>query len=283
MAGMVVAALVLVGVAAHAQTVDGTLAKIKSSGTLTIGYRESSPPFSFLGADKRPTGYSIDLCLHAASAIQKALGLADLKINWVPVTPENRLQAVAQGKVDIECGSTTASLSRHEQVDFTLTTFVDGGGLLVKRDLDLRGPGDLAGKKIAVASGTTTEKNLNDFLKKEFVAAQIVKVKDHAEGMAAMDGGKADAYASDRGILVGLVVKSGDLKRYGLANVIFSYEPYAFMVRRNDAAFRLVVNRALAELYRSTSIVQIYDKWFGALGKPGTALLAMYQLNALPE
>ena len=281
--GVAVAALVLVGTAAHAQELDGTLKKIKSSGTMTIGYRESSPPFSFLGPDKRPTGYSIDLCMHAAAAVQKALGLADLKLNWVAVTPESRIPAVTQGTVDIECGSTTASLSRQEQVDFTLTTFVDGGGLLVKRDADLRGVADLAGKRIAVASGTTTEKMLNDFLKKEFVAAQIVKVKDHAEGLAAMDRGQADAYASDRGILVGLAVTSGDMKRFGLANVIFSYEPYAFMVRRNDAAFRLVVNRALADLYRSAKIVPIYDRWFGALGKPGTAIQAMYQLNALPE
>ena len=260
-----------------------TLAKIKSSGTLAIGYRESSVPFSFTGPDKRPTGYSIDMCLYIASAVQKAVGLADLKIHWVPVTPENRIQAVAGGTVDIECGSTTASLSRQEQVDFTLPTFVDGGSLLVKRDSSLKGLGDLAGKKIAVASGTTTEKALADFLKSEFVSVQTVKVKDHAEGLAALDSNKVDAYASDRGILVGLAVASGDVKKFGLANVVFSYEPYAFPVRRNDSAFRLVVIRAIADLYRSAKIVPIYDKWFGAFGKPSVAIQAMYQLNALPE
>jgi ABC-type amino acid transport substrate-binding protein len=282
--GLVLAA-VLTAVAhsgpAYAQ--GDTLAKIKSSGTLTIGYRESSVPFSFTGQDKRPTGYSIDMCLYIASFVQKAAGLADLKVNWVPVTPENRIQAVAGGSVDIECGSTTASLSRHEQVDFSLPTFVDGGSLLVKRDSSLRGLGDLAGKKIAVASGTTTEKALADFLKGEFVSVQTVKVKDHAEGLAALDGNKVDAYASDRGILVGLAVASGDVKKFGLANVVFSYEPYAFPLRRNDAAFRLVVNRAIADLYRSAKIVPIYDKWFGAFGKPSVAIQAMYQLNALPE
>jgi ABC-type amino acid transport substrate-binding protein len=283
--GLVLAA-VLAAVAhggpAQAQD-DGTLKKIKTSGTLTIGYRESSVPFSFLGQDKRPTGYSIDLCLYVASFVQKAVGLADLKVNWVPVTPENRIQAVANGTVDIECGSTTASLSRQEQVDFTLQTFVDGGSLLVKKDSSLRGLGDLAGKKIAVAPGTTTEKALADFLKSEFVSAQIVKVKDHAEGLAALDSNQVDAYASDRGILVGLAVASGDVKKFALANVVFSYEPYAFPVRRNDAAFRLVVNRALADLYRSAKIVPVYDKWFGAFGKPSVAIQAMYQLNALPE
>ena len=124
--GTLVAALVTPGLA-PGQELEGTLKKIKTAGTLTIGYRESSPPFSFLGGRQAPIGYSIDLCRHVARAVQQQLGLADLKLNWVPVTPETRVEAVAQGTVDIECGSTTASLSRQEKVDFSLTTFVDGG------------------------------------------------------------------------------------------------------------------------------------------------------------
>jgi ABC-type amino acid transport substrate-binding protein len=266
-----------------AQELDGTLKRIKTSGTFTLGYRESSPPFSFLGPDQRPRGYSIDLCLQVAATVQKTLGLADLELKWVAVNPETRLQAVAQGTVDIECGSTTASLSRQEQVDFSLPTFVDGGGLLITRESNLRGLGDLAGKRIAVAAATTTEKALAEFLAAEFIAAQTVIVKDHAEGLAALKGGKADAYASDRGILVGLALTAPDPKAFALSTVVFSYEPYAFPVRRNDAAFRLVVNRALAGLYRSPRIGSIYDRWFGMLGKPSTALQAMYRLNALPE
>jgi ABC-type amino acid transport substrate-binding protein len=269
--------------AAFAQDVDGTLKKIKASGTLTLGYRESSPPFSFTGPDKRPAGYSIDLCLQVAAAVQKSLALSDLELSWVPVTPESRIEAVKRGTVDIECGSTTASLSRQEQVDFSLMTFVDGGGLLVTRESNLRTVGDLAGRRVAVASGTTTERALADFLKAEFISAQTVSVKDHGEGLAALQAGKVDAYASDRGILVGLAVTAPDPKRFALSSVAFSYEPYAFMVRRNDAAFRLLVNRALAEVYRSGRIGPIYDRWFGALGKPSLALQAMYQLNALPE
>jgi ABC-type amino acid transport substrate-binding protein len=265
------------------QELDGTLKKIKTSGTLTIGYRESSPPFSFLGADKRPIGYSIDLCLHVAAAVQKKLGMTNLNLAWVPVTPESRIQAVAQGKVDIECGSTTASLSRQEQVDFSLMTFADGGSLLTMQSSNLRGVGDLAGKKIGVAPGTTTEKALSDFLKAEFINAQTVPVKDHAEGLAALEGGKVDAYASDRGILMGLALTTSDPKRFAIANTVFSYEPYAFMVRRNDAAFRLTVNRALAELYRGSQIGGIYDRWFGMFGKPSGAYQAMIRLNGLPE
>ncbi len=278
----------LMAVVVHAspaagQDLDGTLKKIKTSGTFTIGYRESSPPFSFKGQDQRPMGYSIDLCLHVASAVQKQLGLADLKLSWVPVTPETRIPAVVKGTVDIECGSTTASLSRQEQVDFSLMTFVDGGSLLTTSAANLRSVNDLGGKRVAVAPGTTTEKALAEFLKAEFITAQTVLVKDHAEGLALLEAGKVDAYASDRGILVGLALTSGDPKRFALANVIFSYEPYGFMVRRNDAAFRLVVNRALADLYRSGRVGPIYERWFGAFGKPSTGLQAMYKLNGLPE
>jgi len=264
------------------QELDGTLKKIKESSAFTLGYLTSAPPFSFPGPDKRPVGYSIDLCTHIASRIQKQLGI-NLKLTWVPVTTENRIDMVASGKVDIECGTSTASLSRQERVDFSLMTFVDGGGLLTKKDLVLGAVADLADKRIAVIPGTTTETALSKFLKEEFVSVQLVRVKNHVEGLAAIEKGSADAFASDRSILVGLAVTSKDPSRFALPNILFSYEPYGFMVRRNDAAFRLAVNRALAGLYRSGDIVAIYDRWFGAFGKPSQAIQAMYLLNGLPE
>ena len=275
-------ALVLAG-GVLAQELDGTLKKIKTSGTLTIGYLTSAPPFSFPGPDKRPVGYSVELCMRVASEIQKQLALENLKLNWVPVTTENRIAMVAQGKVDIDCGTTTASLSRQEQVDFSLMTFVDGGGLLTTSDVNLRSTADLENKRIAVISGTTTERALIKFLKDDFITAKLVPVKDHLEGLAAIDKGVAEAFASDRGILIGLAVTSKDPTRFSLANVIFSYEPYGFMVRRNDGAFRLAVNRALAGIYRSGEISSIYERWFGAFGKPTPAIQAMYLLNGLPE
>lgn len=282
MLGASLAALVFAG-PAQGQELNGTLKKIKTSGTFTIGYRESSPPFSFIGPEKRPIGYSIDLCTRIAGAIQQQLGMTDLKLKWIPVTIENRIQLVAQGKVDIECGSTTASLSRQEKVDFSLMTFVDGGSLLTTSDANLRGLSDLTGKRIAIVPGSTTEKSLAEFLKKEFIVVQWVRVKDHSEGFAALEKGEAEAYASDRGILIGLAVTSKDPKRFALANFVFSYEPYGFIVRRNDADFRLAVNRALAGLYRSGEVLPIYDRWFGAFGKPSPELQAMYLLNGLPE
>jgi glutamate/aspartate transport system substrate-binding protein len=264
------------------QELDGTLKKIKESSTFTLGYLTSAPPFSFPGPDKRPVGYSIDLCTHIASKIQQQLGI-NLKLNWVPVTTENRLEMVASGKVDIECGTSTASLSRQERVDFSLMTFVDGGGLLTKKDFNLRAVADLTDKRIALIPGTTTETALSKFLKEEFVSVKYVPVKNHVEGLAAVEKGLAEAFASDRGILAGLAVTSKDPSFFALPGILFSYEPYGFMVRRNDAAFRLAVNRALAGLYRSGDIAPIYDRWFGGFGKPSQAIQAMYLLNGLPE
>jgi len=274
--------LVLAG-PAFGQDLDGTLKKIKTSGTFTIGYREAAPPFSFPGPDKRPVGYSIDICMHVAGEIQKQLGIDNLKLNWVPLTAENRIDMVAQGKVDIECGTTTMTLSRQERVDFSLMTFIDGAGLLTTAGVNWRGAADLADKRIAVIPGTTTEKALSDVLKKEFITVQTIKVKDHLEGIAAVEKGSADAFASDRGTLAGIALTSKDPGRFALANVVFSYEPYGLMMRRNDAAFRLAVNRALAGLYRTGGIVPIYERWFGAFGKPSEAIQAMYLINGLPE
>jgi len=264
------------------QELTGTLKKIKESKTFTLGHLESAPPFSFPGPDKRPVGYSIDLCKHVAAGIQKQLGVS-LKLNWVPVTTQNRIDMVAQGKVDIECGTTTATLSRQERVDFSLMTFVDGGSLLLSAGTKLGSVQDLSGKRIGVIPGTTTEKALAKFLKGEFVTAEIVKVKDHVEGRTALEKKEVDAFASDRGILIGLAVTAKDPDRFDLAEILFSYEPYGFMVRRNDADFRLAVNRALAELYRSGEIAPIYERWFGSFGKPTPAIQAMYLLNGLPE
>jgi len=279
--GLWLMTLIVVG-STMGQELDGTLKKIKESGTFTLGYLTSAPPFSFPGPDKKPVGYSVDLCTQIASKIQQQLGV-NLKLNWVSVTTDNRLEMVAAGKVDIECGTTTASLSRQERVDFSLMTFVDGGGLLTKADFNLRAVADLADKRIAVIPGTTTEAALSKFLKEEFVTVQLLRVRNHVEGLAAVEKGLAEAFASDRGILAGLAVTSKDPSSFALPNILFSYEPYGFMLRRNDAAFRLAVNRALAGLYRSGGIVEIYDRWFGAFGKPSQAVQAMYLLNGLPE
>jgi glutamate/aspartate transport system substrate-binding protein len=273
----------LAGTTVQAQTLTGTLKKVQDSGTLTIGYRENALPFSYAGSDGKPAGYSIDLCQEIAVAVQQELKLANLAVRWVPVTPDNRIDAVASGAVDIECGSTTASLSRQEKVDFTLMTFVDGASLLIAEGSGVRALGDLNGKRVGVVPGTTTERAVGDFLRGQALTATLVPVKDHDEGLAALQTSKIEAYASDRTILIGLALQARGTARYALIPDDLSYEPYGFMLRRDDSAFRLVANRALARIYRSGAIGAIYAKWFGALGKPTPALVLMYALQGLPE
>jgi ABC-type amino acid transport substrate-binding protein len=275
--------MVLGSATAHAQTRTGTLKKIMDNGTLTIGYRENALPFSFTGSDGKPAGYSIDLCKEIAISVGQELSLPNLTVNWVPVTPENRVDAVASGTVDIECGSTTASLSRQEKVDFTLMTFVDGASLLIAEGSGLHTLNDLAGKRIGVVPGTTTERAVADFLRATKLTATVVPMKDHDEGLAALQTNKIEAYASDRTLLIGLVLQARGTSRYAIVSDDLSYEPYGFMVRRDDSAFRFVANRTLARIYRSGAIGQLYAKWFGSLGKPTPALVLMFALQGLPE
>jgi len=274
--------LVLAGPATAAD-LEGTLKKIKSSNTITLGYRDSSRPFSFVGDDGKPAGYSVDLCSRIAASVGKELALPSVQVKWIKVTVADRMQSVANGTIDLECGSTTASLSRQEQVDFSLMTFIDGGSLLVTDASRIRGVSTLGGNRVAIIPGTTTEKSLNDALKKHGVTATLVPVKDHAAGVAALDSGAADAYASDRVLLIGIGRTSKDPAKLSLVEEFFSYEPYGLMLRRGDAGFRLSVNRALAALYRSGDVAPIFEKWFGSMSTAGPLIGAMYAINGLPE
>ena len=281
--GLVMTAILTAATTSHAQALTGTLKKVNDTRTLTIGYRETALPFSYTGSDGKPAGYSIDLSQEIAIAVQQELRLPSLAVRWVPVTPENRVDAVANGTVDIECGTTTASLSRQEKVDFTLMTFVDGASILIPEGSGIRVAADLTGKRIGVVKGTTTEKVMAEYLREQSIGATLVPAKDHDEGLAALQASRVDAYASDRVILVGLVLQARGTQRYVLIPETLSYEPYAFMIRRDDSAFRLVANRTLARIYRSGAIGAIYAKWFGALGRLTPALLLMYAVQGLPE
>jgi ABC-type amino acid transport substrate-binding protein len=268
---------------AGGQELQGTLKKIRDSGTIVLGYRDSAVPFSFLSPEKQPVGYSVDLCRRVAGGIQQQLRMSELKISWMPVASDTRIPMVANGSVDLECGSTTQTLSRMEQVDFSIMIFMDGGSFLVRANSSINTIADLASKKVAVIPSTTTQTALADALQKNFTSAQIVPVKDHSDGLAALESGAADAYASDRTILVGLAVTSKDPSKLALSEQGFSYEPYGLVMRRNDSAFRLAVNRVLVNIYRGQQIVEIYNKWFGAFGRPTPLLQAMFLINAIPE
>lgn len=281
--GCALALFLAAGPAARAQSPGGTLDKIATSGTIVLGHRTGSVPFSFLDPKKDPAGYSVDICRHVVTSLQQQLKLKDLKIKWVQVTAETRIPAVTKGEIDLECGTTTATLGRQSTVDFSNLIFVDGGGVLLRSDDPAEKVSDFNGKRIAVTAGTTAEERLPGALKARKINAQMVVMKTEKEALEALEGGKVDAYANDRVVLFGLALQGKDPSRLAMLNADFSYEPYALMMRRNDAAFRLAVNRALARLYASDAIGQIYERWFGKFGAPGALLLAMYYLNAIPE
>lgn len=267
-----------------AQPLTGTLKKISDSGIFTIGYRDDSKPFSYLDSSGNPIGYSIDLCRRIAAATRESLGLSDLEIKFVKVSAQDRIDAVESGKVDIECGATTITLSRQEKVDFTLMTFVTGGSLLSKASDPVRMTGDLAGKSVAVLKNTTTLGALKEYLRQSLVDAKIVEVDTGLEGMELLETGKVQALARDQVVLIGQVLRTVNPKDYVLSEDLFSFEPYAFMVRRNDAAFRLMTSRSLAQLYRTEQYQPLYNKWFGSAGvRPSPVLAAMYKMQSLPE
>lgn len=259
----------------------GTLKKIRDAKSISLGYRTDSPPFSFNGPDGQPAGYSVDLCKRVAASIERTLG-GTIAIKWVQVTAANRFDQVANGNVDLECGNTTVTLGRQERFDFSNLTFVDGGAVLVLSETKLGRLADFAGKTIGVKPGTTTETALKGALKERLIDAKIVNVKDDAEAIAALNDKRIDGYAADRVVLVGTVITGQSGVKYTLVQDEFSFEPYGLMMRR-DPAFRLAVNRALAQIYRSGAIGDIFGRWLAPLGKPGPLLSAMYFLNAIPE
>lgn len=279
---LLLAALLLIGPASAAD-LDGTLKKIKSSNTITLGYREDARPFAYVGDDGKPAGYSVDICTRIAATIAKELGLFNLQTKWVKVTPENRIASVANGTVDLECGSTTASLSRQEQVDFSLMTFVDGASVLMRASDSMRRLGDFGGKKIAVLSGTTTETGIRQTLDKMRVDAQLVPVKTRAEGLEMLDKGSVDGLVSDRVALFGAAATAANPTSYRLLDDIYTVEPYALPLRRGDSDFRLAVDRSLAGLYREGGIAEIYGKWFGRLGPAPAIMEALYLLQGYAE
>jgi ABC-type amino acid transport substrate-binding protein len=276
-------AVALASSPALAQRAPDTLAKIKAAKSITVAFSGDSLPFSYVESDNQPAGYSIDLCKRVIASIGRTLGMQDIKINWIVDTVPNRIAMIKSGKADLECANTTASQARMNEVDFSNLIFVDGGGFLVRADSPINGFGDLAGKSVGVISGTTTEKRLNEMLKVRLVDAKVVKVKDGVEGVAMLESKAVDAFASDKIKLVGLAAQAKNPNSFAMLAEDLSFEPLAFMVPRNDSAFRFEVNKALTQVYLSGEIEPIFGKWLGKLGRPSGLLAAMYLLNSIPE
>ncbi len=271
--------------AASAQTQvpsNSRLKAVASTKTIKVAYRADARPFSFVNDKKQPVGFSVDLCKLVVRSIQGQLGLADLKIEWVPVTVQTRFSAVASGKADMECGSSTVTLGRMKEVDFSSFIFVESTGIIVAKAANIGKFADMAGKKIAVASGTTNEKAVVEQLKLQKIDATVVPVKDGSEAIAALESGKADAFASDKLLLVGANLK--DPQAYMMLPDDLSVEPYAVVVPRGDWALRLAVNTGLAQIFRTGTVVAIFNGWFGQVGlQMSPVLRIMYGLGSLSD
>lgn len=261
-----------------------TLDRIKASGTITFAYDENAAPFSLRQRNGQVRGYSVELCEQLAAGIGRALGRSDLKVVWKPVNTQSRIEEVASGRADAQCGTASITLSRMEKVDFSVPIFVDGGSALVRGGTNApTSVAELAGKRIAVMQGTTTEAALGRALGLAGAKATMVPVKDGDQGIAALLDGKVDAYASDRMLLTQL--RASHARGGTLAFIAddFSFEPYGLVVPRNDADFRLLVNRTLVGLYKSGAIDPLFIRWLAPYGTPGPLLNAMFYLNSLPE
>jgi len=279
--GALSVAAVLLAWGALTDASASTLDRIKQEKAIRIAYREDAPPFSYKDKIGEPTGFLVDLCREVAKKLADQLHLASLNVVYVPVTAADRFEAIQQQKADLLCEPTSATLSRREVVDFSIPTFVDGASLMIRAD----GPHDLkamAGKKIGVLGGTTTEESLRDSLKAAGITSDIIPAKTHADGVAMLDDGKISAYFADRSILVSLIKDSKAPGKLMLAENYLSVEPYALALPRGDEEFRLAVDRALSHIYRGGEIGPLFKRTFGD-AKPGQVLGTLYLITGLPD
>ena len=266
---------------APAQELDGRLKQIYQTGTIKLAYRSDANPFSFVSLQGQPDGYTIDLCKFIASSLERQLN-NKLTIEWVPVNSQNRFDSIAAGVADIECGASSVSFARMARVDFSSFIFMENTGLMVRINSGISSFGDLKGKKIAVIIGTTNETAVTKEVQRRQLQTAVIRVKDRREGITALRTGAVDGFASDKLLLIGAPAADG--ADYKMLPENLSTEPYALALPRGDWRFRAAVNKALSQLYSSPQILDIYRKWFAALGeRPDLLRAAVYILGTIPE
>jgi glutamate/aspartate transport system substrate-binding protein len=246
-----------------AQELTGTLKNIKETGAITIGYRDSSIPFSYLDDNQKPVGYAIDICYKIVDAVKKELKLDKLEVKLNPVTSATRIPLMANGTVDLECGSTTNNAERQKQVSFTNTHFLTASRFVSKKANNIKSIDDLKGKSVVSTSGTTNIKQLNEANAARNLGINIIPAKDHAEAFLMVESDRAVAFVMDDILLASFVASSKDPAAYVISTDAFSKpEPYGIMVRKDDEPFKKVVDAATAALYQSGEGEKIYTKWF---------------------
>ncbi len=244
------------------QELGGTLKKIKDTGAITLAHRESSVPFSYYDDRQQVVGYAMDLCYRIVDAVKTELKLAKLDVSLNPVTSATRIPLIANGTVDLECGSTTNNLERQKQVSFTITHFVTANRFVSKKAANLKTVEDLRGKTITSTSGTTNIKQITEIGAQKGLNLNILAAKDHAEAFLMVETGRAAAFVMDDILLYSLVAGAKAPGNYVISADALSVEPYGIMLRRDDSAFKKVVDEAMITTYRSGAINAIYDKWF---------------------
>ncbi|WP_425108377.1 amino acid ABC transporter substrate-binding protein [Bradyrhizobium sp.] len=248
---------------AMAQELTGTLKNIKETGAINLGYRDSSIPFSYLDDNQKPIGYAMDICYKIADAVKKELKLDKLEVKLNPVTSSTRIPLMANGTIDLECGSTTNNAERQKQVWFTNTHFLTASRFVSKKANNIKSIGDLKGKSVVSTSGTTNIKQLNEANAARNLGINIIPAKDHAEAFLMVESDRAVAFVMDDILLASFVASSKDPDAYVISTDAFSKpEPYGIMVRKDDVAFKKVVDAATAALYQSGDGAKIYNKWF---------------------
>ncbi|PXX34685.1 amino acid ABC transporter substrate-binding protein [Undibacterium pigrum] len=252
-----------------------TLTRIKETQTVTIAHREASFPFSYLNEDKKPIGYSMDICLKVVDAIKKELKLPQLNVNYVLVTGSSRIPAIVEGKADLECGSTTNNADRRKQVAFTIPHFFATAKMIVKADSGIKNWTDLKGKKVVTSKGTTTVKLLNDRDKVRGLDLKLLEGSDHNESFSMVESGQADAFTVDDVLLYGQRASAKDPSKFVVVGDALSTEPYAIMLRKDDPAFKSLVDREVARLMNDGEVTKLYDKWFRKPVPPKGANLNM--------
>ena len=261
---IIAAACLLVGAEAPAaaQDLEGTLKKVKETGIFTVGYRESSLPLSYLDDKLKPVGFSIELCKHVVDAVKAKLGMPDLNVKYNPVTSATRIPLVANGTVDIECGSTANMTSRQQQVGFSYTFFVPQFKWIVRADSNIKSAEDLRGKTVAVTAGTNTALFVNKMNNEENLGMTITQGKDHAESFLLVETGRASAWMEDDVLLAGFRANAKSPADFKLLDKSYSSDPYALMIRKDDPQFKALVDEALAQLMRAGEFEQLYTQWF---------------------
>ena len=265
----------------HAQTSDKTLQRIRDRKAINIAYRTDARPFSWED-NGQPAGYSVDLCKRVVTSLEQQLKVQPIAVKWVPVNVQTRFDAVKKGQADIECGTTTATLSRMGEVDFSNLIWADATGLLVTKASGAKSLGGLSGKSIAVVTATPNAQAVEDALKKGLVNAKVVHAKTYDEAIALLEGGKVDALAAGRVMLLGMGSKLKDTSLYDLLDDDIGYVPYAIMLPLGANGLRQAVNRGLSQIYGSEAILDVFRANFGG-AKPTVPLLIMYKLNTYPE